>query len=52
MEFLESIGWIASGFLPTLVGLELAFNAKKRFFLVRPKRQTVPMNEKKIEVPV
>jgi hypothetical protein len=52
MEFLESIGWVVSGFLPTLVGLELALRAKKRFFLGLPRRQTIPTRENKIEVPI
>jgi hypothetical protein len=52
MEFFESIGWVVSGFLPTLVGLELAIRAKKRFFLGLPRRQTIPTREKEIEVPI
>jgi hypothetical protein len=51
MEFFESICWVVSGFLPTLVGLELAFRAK-RFFLGLPRRQTIPTREKEIEVPI
>jgi hypothetical protein len=52
MEFFESIGWVVAGFLPTLVGLELAVRAKKRFFLALPRRQTIPTREKEIEVPI
>jgi hypothetical protein len=51
MEFFESIGWVVSGFLPTLIGLELALGAKKRFFFGLPRRLTIPTREKEIEVP-
>jgi hypothetical protein len=30
MELLESIGWIALGFIPTLGSLEIAFRIMKR----------------------
>jgi hypothetical protein len=33
MELLESIGWIALGFIPTLGSLEMAFRITKRLKL-------------------
>jgi hypothetical protein len=33
MELLESIGWIALGFIPTLGSLEVAFRITKRLKL-------------------
>lgn len=33
MELLESIGWIALGFIPTLGSMEMAFRTAKRLKL-------------------
>jgi hypothetical protein len=50
MELFESIGWITLGFIPTLVGLELAYRGTKRFILY-PKKLPMPTKEKMVKVP-
>jgi hypothetical protein len=44
MELLESIGWIALGFIPTLASMEMAFRITKRLKLFS--RETILRKEK------
>ncbi len=38
MEIYESIAWIAMGFIPTLVAMEIAFRAASKFRLAGRKK--------------
>ena len=49
MELLESISWIALGFIPTLGSLEIAFKITKRLKLYATRKITV--NEEKATLP-
>lgn len=41
MEIYESIAWIATGFIPTLVAMEIAYRAASKFKLAGRKKITV-----------
>ena len=41
MEIYESIAWIAMGFIPTLVTMEIAYRATSRFRLAGRKKIAV-----------
>jgi hypothetical protein len=49
MELLESIGWIALGFIPTLGSLEVAFRIIKRLKLCATRKIT--LREEKVTLP-
>ena len=49
MELLESIGWIALGFIPTLGSLEVVFRIIKRLKLYAARKIT--LREEKVILP-
>ena len=49
MELLESIGWIALGFIPTLGSLEIGFRITKRLKLYATRK--IVLGEEKVTLP-
>ena len=48
MELLESIGWIALGFIPTLGSLEIAFRITKRLKLYATRKITLREEKRRL----